>query len=131
MSGRLSWLENLQFSLYDRKYYDLVLHFVELKSHVITGKIDVKLHSRVLLLNEHRGPESVENIHAKLDEALKSKLGWSFDELLKTFTLVTDWASTPPCIVGASASSNRVPLGVKWIGCVVQQLNTLLKHVMA
>lgn len=122
--------DGLKQPITGRKYYDLVLHYVEFKKHLVTGKLDVTLHSRVLLLNEHSGPESAENIRANLNTALVEKFNISFDRLMKRFTLVTDWAATMPCIVGASASSNRVPFGSKWVGCVVHQLNTILKNVM-
>lgn len=52
----------------------------------------------------------------------------SFDGLMKTFTLVTDCATTLPCLIGASASSKKKPFGHNWMGCISHQLNTAMKH---
>jgi hypothetical protein len=43
-----------------------------------------------------------------------------------SFTFVTDWAATMPCVVGAPISRNVAPLTLKWAGCVVHQLDTCL-----
>jgi len=50
---------------------------------------------------------------------------------MKSYTLVTDCASTMPCIVGASSSSSKVPFTEKWLGCITHQLNTVMKPSMS
>lgn len=100
---------------------------MECKKDLLTGHVDVTLQSRVLLLNQHTRKQTAANIYEKLDKALCRKFKITFAEVMAKFILVTDWAATLPCLVGASFSIERVPLGVKWIDCVVYSLNKLLK----
>lgn len=43
-------------------------------------------------------------------------------------TLVTDCAANMPVIVGANVSENLWLKDERWLGWVVHQLNTVLKH---
>lgn len=122
--------DGLKQPLTGKKFYDFVLHYVEVNRHMLTGGLDVSLQSRVLLLVEHNDSESAELIKKNLDRALTVRFGIGLSQFMEKFTLVTDWAATLPNIVGASASSSRVPFGWRWLGCIVHKLNTTLKTVV-
>lgn len=122
--------DGLKQTLSGGKYYDLVIHFVNVDRHYLTVKNDVSLQSRVLVLVEHRAAESAEEIQENLEISSNERFVFDLSHLMKNLTLVTDWAAILPDIVGESALSARVTLGWKWLGGIVQKLNTTFVKVM-
>ncbi|KAI0558044.1 Zinc finger BED domain containing protein [Gracilaria domingensis] len=113
------------------KFYDFTAHYFEIGApHLLTRAREFSLVSRNIFLIEHKGVESASALRSAFDHALLTRIGCELDEFMKNFTFVTDCASTMPCIVGASASSQRVPYTEKWMGCISHQLNTVMKHAM-
>lgn len=65
----------------------------------------------MLFIIEHTGSETADTLRDVSDKALMLRVGVQLDIFMKNFTFETDCASTMSCVVGASVSSNRVPLG--------------------
>ena len=123
--------DGLKESTTGKKFYDLVLNYVEISEpHPVTMKQTGKFVSKVLLLAEHTGAESAREIRQTLTTSLNNQFNLSFENLFQNATLVTDWAPTLPCINDASASSSKVPLNESWLGCICHKLNTLMRHAM-
>ncbi len=82
----------------------------------------------MIMLVEHKDESSSASVlRETLSERLLACFGLSFDRLLQSFTFVTDCAAVMPNIVGASVSTSVAPLNHKWAGCIVHQLNTVMK----
>jgi len=113
------------------KYYDFVAHYLEFGPvNLLNGQRQVSMVCKVLLLENHVGAESASALRDMLEASLSRQCGLEFDKLMEQFTLVTDCDATLPCIVGAYASSARVPFNERWAGCISHQLNTVMKHAM-
>lgn len=48
--------DRLKQPILGKEYYDTVIHFVEVKMHLLTGSIEVAIQNFVLLLMEHSRP---------------------------------------------------------------------------
>lgn len=121
--------DGLEQPITGHKFYDQVLHYVEATEHLLTGQVDVRLYSRVLLLVQHNSPECADQIDRNLYQCLVHRFGIHLNSLMEGFTLVTDWSATQPNIVGGITSSARVPFGAWWVECILHKMNTMLKIV--
>lgn len=83
-----------------------------------------------MLLVKNREAESSKKIQNTLDNTLNEQFGFNLSYIVQNFTFFTELSATIPNIVGACASSARVYFGGKWVGCIVQKLNTALKNVI-
>ena len=123
--------DGLTDKLTGRKLYDLVLHYFHFSHpHPITGEVEPTMKSRVMFVMEHKGCESAAELQSAFTNWLIDLHRVSLDELLSTFTFVTDCAATMPCIAGASSSSQKVPFCELWVGCISHQLNTAMKKAI-
>ncbi|KAI0567133.1 hypothetical protein FGB62_4g472 [Gracilaria domingensis] len=123
--------DGLKNDVNGNKYYDFTVHYYKLGSaHLITRAREFQLVSRNIFLIEHKGAASSEALRSAFDHALLTRVGVELDDFVRNFTFVTDCASTMPCIVGASSSSQRVPFSEKLMGCISHQLSTAMKHAM-
>lgn len=114
-----------------RKFYDFtVCYFTIVKGTVQDSRDRVVMQSRILVLEEHFGAEDHERIKSTLSKALLDGYGIDLVQFLKQFTLVTDRASTLPCVAGASASNNKVAFGEKWSPCNCHHLDTVMKKTL-
>lgn len=80
-------------------YYDFTLHYIRVG--LLRGeerKVDIIC--PVLMVKEHTDPEGAVSIGHSLESALRTELGLDFETFMKDFTLVSDCASTLPCVVG-------------------------------
>lgn len=124
--------DGLKEKMSGRKFYDMVLHYFDFgKPHPLTGEVSIEMKSRVMFLMEHTEAETAVALRASFDTWLQEHHGVTLDEILQSFTFVTDCASTMPCIAGASSSSRRVPFTERWVGCIAHQLNTAMKKTIA
>lgn len=100
--------------------YDVVLYYSEITlSTYVTENVNIKMRSRVFILEKHDGPESVVTLRALFNSWLLRDYGFGLDDILHMFKFVADHASAKPCNLGASSSSSRVPFCEKWYGCIV------------
>lgn len=90
-----------------KKYYDLVIHFIDCTGDELKAHASVQ--SLLLFIFLHAGPESADALRHAIDAKLQSLYSISFGELMKHFTFVTDSAANMPRIVGSSVSIALVP----------------------
>lgn len=83
-----------------RKYYKLVMHFIELKRRE-DGGYDLCIRIKVLFLTYHAGSESAERIRKHLNATLLVETGRPFSDFEKAFKLVTDMESTMSAVFRA------------------------------
>lgn len=111
------------------KFYDLSMMYFEVIGEGTIQGPRLQLISRVLLLEEHTShQETADAISATLADGLREKYDIELSDLLQKFTMVTDRASTLPCVAGASSSSAKCPYGEKWSPCMPHYLNTIMKY---
>lgn len=123
--------DGLKQKVNGEKYYDFTIHYFRLgKPDLLTRVREAQLVTKLLFLKMHQGAETAAAIRNTLDVALMECCGIELDCFMDNFTFVTDCAATMPCVVGASASSRRVPFSEKWVGCISHMLNTAMKHVV-
>lgn len=89
-----------------------ISHFVITKSGPL-APVSLTLRSRTLLVEEHMGSASANNIVSTLNNAMTRDYGLKFTELIANVTGVTDKAHSMSTVAGASMSSKKVPFGKK------------------
>lgn len=111
----------------DKKYYNLVLHYLDHQRSPLTGTCKLQMRTQLLAFFQHEDSETAENIRKNINKAVKHSTGRSIAEFETRFTAVTDCAATMPKVFGASISPSKVPFSHKWVGCISHQLNTCMK----
>lgn len=126
--------DGLKHKATGQKFYDLSISYfkrtIEKFGSVASKCSDLQLVSRVLLLEEHTAPSETANaISSTLTDGLWNHYKRHLKDLFPQFTLVTDRASTLPCIAKASASAAKKAYGEKWVFGMSHYLNTIMKTV--
>lgn len=84
---------------------------------------------RLSVITFHSCFETAECIRGIIEKYLFKKTGLKLNDFRKTFTFVTDWALVTAKTSGASISSQNVLFLELWVGCIIHQLDTVMKNV--
>lgn len=115
-----------------QNYYDLFINYlkIERKSLVDGGGIHWKICTRLMFTSAHVGSESAECLRETIEKNLLDTTGFKLNSFEKNFTFVTDCAPVMAKTFGASVSPKKIPILERWVGCITQQLNTVMKSVI-